>query len=53
MKFFDYRSNSVRLTGRWSYEEDSAVSTACGSKIELVFAGDANVLKISVSAYMD
>lgn len=44
MRFFDYRSNSVRLTGRWSYEEDSAVSTACGSKIELVFAGDAIVL---------
>lgn len=36
MIFFGYRSKCVRLTGRWYKEENTAISTACGSKIEFI-----------------
>lgn len=44
MIFFGYRSKCVRLTGRWYKEENTAISTACGSKIEFTFNGDMAII---------
>lgn len=37
--FFKYDEKSVRLTGRWAKNDNYAVTTANGSKIEFMFSG--------------
>lgn len=42
--FYSYDHASVRLTGRWGREPESAVTTATGGKITVAFRGKAAVL---------
>ena len=42
--FIKYDNTDVRLTGRWYKNENAAVATACGSKIEFSFYGTMAVM---------
>lgn len=46
--FVSYNHESVMLTGRWAKLKDKAVSTACGSKIEISYYGKMLVLQFDM-----
>lgn len=46
--FIKYDNKAVRLTGRWYKEENAAVTSACGSKIEFSFYGKMAVMHFNM-----
>ncbi|MDD6762398.1 MAG: GDSL-type esterase/lipase family protein [Clostridiales bacterium] len=46
--FIKYDNEAVRLTGRWYKEENAAVTSACGSKIEFSFYGKMAVMHFNM-----
>ena len=47
--FISYSDPSVRLTGRFFPEKQAAVTTACGSSVELAFLGRSALLHFDIS----
>lgn len=47
--FIDYKSPSVRFTGRFAELNNTMTATAAGSAIEIAFKGDSILLKFDLT----
>lgn len=49
LKKIPYTSDAIRLSGRWSREENQAITTTTGSVIELAFRGERALFRFDTS----